>query len=141
MQAAVKKVRRPSQCKLKKEHLPFWRSIVKNRAPDSWNDADLEIAANLARCKYDIERVQAQLWEEGDIVRNDRGTPIVNPKHTLLQTLSARSTNLSRFLQVHAEATQGKSRDQVSRNKAAQSARQAIEDHNDDDLIPMATHH
>jgi len=116
--------------------MPYWRSITKARAADRWNDSDLETAAELARTKASIERLNGELCNEGDIVVNERGTPIVNPKHSLLETLTRRMVALSRMLQVHAEATQGKARDQVKKNQAQQHAASAIADH--DDLIPKS---
>ena len=123
----------PAHIKLRKQDKPFWVSIVSARARERWNDADLEIACNLARCKADIETQQKEITKEGDIVINERGTPIVNPRHNLMETLSRRSVALSRMLQVHAEATQGKSREQVKTNKAQEQAKAAIAQH--DELI------
>src|SRR5690625_3530430 len=76
----------PEHVHLRDGDLPFWQSIVRARAVDTWNDSDLEQAGNLARCKADIERLQAEITREGDVVVNERGTPIVNPKHKLLET-------------------------------------------------------
>lgn len=113
----------------------FWRSITRARAADRWNDSDLENAAELARTKASIERLNIELEAEGDIIKNDRGTPIVNPKHSLLETLTRRMVALSRMLQVHAEATQGKSRDQVKGNQAQESARKAVDPSFDESLV------
>ena len=112
----------PAHVNLRECDWPFWYSIVRARAKETWNSADLEQAANLARCKADIERLQAEIDAEGDVLENKRGTPIVNPRHTLLETLSRRSVALSRMLHVHAEATQGRARDTGERTKAEKSA-------------------
>ena len=106
---------------------PFWESIVRARDYSSWMSTDLEQAANLARCKADIERLSAELEEEGDVVFNQRGTQIVNPKHQLLEVLSRRSVALSRMLHVHAEATLGRSRDTGQRTKEKAAIRDAAE--------------
>jgi hypothetical protein len=92
------------------------------------------MAANLARCKYDIERIQLEIYAEGDVVENFRGTMVVNPKHTLLETLSRRAVALSRMLHVHAEATIGKAKDQPKGN-AIQRKAEEIVDNLDDGLI------
>ena len=123
----------PAHVKLRNGDRPFWDSVVCARARDTWTDADLENAANLARCKADIERLQAEITAEGDIVVNDRGTQIINPKHTLLETLSRRAVALSRMLHVHAEATVGESRDAGKALKNEKAAKQAT---SDDELIP-----
>lgn len=124
----------PAHVALRERDWPFWNSIVSARARKTWNTADLENAANLARCKADIERLQSEIDAEGDIVKNERGTQIVNPKHTLLETLSRRAMAVSRMLHVHAEATQGESRQQPGRAEAAQAAAEAAAA--DDGLIP-----
>ncbi|RMG71919.1 MAG: TerS protein [Chloroflexi bacterium] len=123
----------PKHVKLRETDLPFWYSVVRARAKNSWTDHDLEIAANLARCKADIERIQAELNEEGDTILNARGTVVMNPKHSLLETLSRRSVALSRIVQVHAGATV-QAADQRKKNTAERNARQALNDL-DDELI------
>ena len=130
----------PDWVTLPKEALPFWRSITSARAADRWNNSDLETAAELARTKAKIERLNIELVTEGDIITNDRGTPIVNPKNSLLETLTRRLVALSRMLQVHAEATQGKSEKQVAANKTQSRHRRTVEDLEGDDLIAMPSH-
>lgn len=114
----------PAHVRLRDGDRPFWDSIVSARARDRWDMADLEIAANLARCKADIERLQAEIDQEGDTIINARGTPIMNPKHSLLETLSRRAVALSRMLHVHAEAKQGPSKNQ---GKALAAEKEAAE--------------
>ncbi|RTZ72220.1 MAG: TerS protein [Gammaproteobacteria bacterium] len=125
----------PPHVRLRKGDLPFWRSIVSCRPAESWTAADLEQAANLARCKADIERLQLEIDDEGDVVVNQRGTPIVNPKHTLLETLSRRTVALSRILQIHAVATAGDSRDLRKAARAEREAKRLMQEA-DDGLIP-----
>lgn len=125
----------PSHINLRDEDYPFWESIVCARARETWSNVDLENAANLARCKSDIERLQKEINDEGDVLVNQKGTQIVNPKHALLETLSRRAMAISRMLHVHAEATVGKSED--ARNKLAKEREVAevYQAFNDDDLI------
>lgn len=126
----------PAHVRLRDGDRPFWDSIVSARPRDRWDMADLEIAANLARCKADIERLQSEIDREGDVVENARGTPIMNPKHSLLETLSRRAVALSRMLHVHAEAKQGPSKLQGKALAAEREAREQVEAA-DDDLIAM----
>jgi hypothetical protein len=113
---------------------PFWDAIVLARTSDSWNNADLVLAANLARCQCDIVRLQVDLEVEGDVSKSQKGTPVVNPKHSLIETLSRRAVALSRALHVHAEATKGRSRDAGNKLAAEQDARDVMDD--EDELIP-----
>ena len=113
---------------------PYWSSIVGARDYNSWTVTDLEQAANLARCKADIDRLSRELEQEGDTLENARGTMVVNPKHQLLETLSRRSVALSRMLHVHAEATVGESRHQTKRSaKQRETAKTADRLRDDDD--------
>lgn len=89
---------------------PFWDAIMRNKPRDRWNDVDLAHAANLARCQFDIERLQQQLDAEGDLV-GDLFVGKLNPKHKLLETLHKRAAYLSRLIHVHTEATVGRVQD------------------------------
>ena len=115
----------PAHVSLRYGDRPFWDAIVSARATSTWNTSDLEQAANLARCKADIERLQKELTEQGDIIENDKGTQVINPRHTLLEVLSRRSVALSRMLHVHAEATVGRSEQQAKRAAPEQDAKAA----------------
>lgn len=116
----------PAHVQLRECDWPFWASIVHARARENWTAPDLENAANLARCKADIERISQEIQAEGDTVVNQRGTQIVNPKHTLLETLTRRSMALSRMLHVHAEATVGEARSEKKQNQNATKVKQSI---------------
>ena len=120
----------PEHIRLPDEARPFWWSVVGAKSPDAWTPADLELAAELARTKADLERLRREIREEGDIVDGK-----VSPKRKLEETLVARSIRLSRTLQVHAIATVGRSGDQRQRNQAARDARDVADGLGDDDLI------
>lgn len=115
--------------------MPTWNNIVRAREYKSWTAIDLEHAANLASCLCDLERLRHEVRREGDIIENLRGTPIVNPKHTLLETLSRRSVALSRMLHVHAEATVGKSEDHAKRSTKQRSIHDVMDESRDDELL------
>ena len=129
----------PSHVHLPDEARACWDSIVRAREYRAWTQVDLEHVANLAICLADLDRLRQEVRLEGDIIENQRGTPIVNPKHNLLETLSRRSVALSRLLHVHPEATAGESRDDGKRS-AKQREMAALHD-DDDDLIARPTTH
>lgn len=137
---AMAKIEPPAHVLLRDCDWPFWYAITAVRASNSWNDTDLAKAANLARCQSDIERLAQEIEAEGDIIKNDRGTPIVNPKHTLLEALSRREVAISRVLHVHAEATIGRSRDSGNRSVAQQEKRSAVDGLIGSGLIPGMEH-
>lgn len=127
--AALGPIEPPEHVTLRPQDRAFWRAVVQARARDTWNDADLALAANLARAQSDIERLQSEIDIEGDVIDGK-----LNPKHRLLETLSRRAVSLSRALHVHAEATCGKSEDQAKALANEKTARAAAADL--DDLIP-----
>lgn len=134
---AIEGIEPPAHIDLPDDARPFWAAIIDARA--EWTDSDLALAAELAICQYDMQRHRRRLQEEGDIIKNDRGTKIVNPRHNLLETMSRRAVALSRLLQVHAAATLGETKLQKGKNeekaKALNTAKQ-INKNNFDDLIP-----
>lgn len=138
--AAAGPLKPPSFVNIRKADKPFWDSIVRARTRESWTDSDLVMAGNLARCLSDIERLQQEIDFEGDVIMNDRKTQVINPKHSLLETLSRRAVALSRTLQVHAQATQGESRDQGKKATKQSEAEKVLAQQDDDDLIPRAVH-
>lgn len=124
----------PDHVNIPPEAMPFWTSLVHARAEEHWTRADLENAANLARTKAKIEKLNAEVEVEGDVIANKRGTPIPNPKHAIIETLTRRVIALSRIIHVHAAATSGDSRDEKKTSTAQRRTRKTREE--TDDLIP-----
>ena len=114
----------PAHVKLEARDMPFWNSLTRARARSLWTESDLENAAELARCKADIEEIRAQIRKEGRTVKNQKGTVIVNPNLAMLETITRRVIALSRLLQVHADATVGKARESRKVNESAREAKE-----------------
>lgn len=117
----------PAHVALPADAAPFWDAIMRNRPRDRWNDADLAMAAVMARDQSSVERLQAEIATEGDVIGGK-----LNPKHKLVETLARRVVAMARALHVHAEATTGRSQNQGKALELEQAARQQ----DDDDLIP-----
>lgn len=94
--------------------LPYWRALMANRARHKWNDADLATAALLATTQMQAVELM------GDI-----------EQAALVDKLGRRIALLSKLLHVHAEATQGRAREQ---GKSLELEREAEAEH--DPLIP-----
>lgn len=124
----------PKHIQLREQDLPFWIAIIDARS--EWTDVDLAHAANLARCQADIEENQKMLDFEGNILTNDRGTPVMNPRFTILEQLSRRSVALSTKLQVHAAATIGEIENNKKKNASKRKSLSAMADMEEDDLLP-----
>jgi hypothetical protein len=131
----------PDNIDLPDDARPTWNAIVRAREYNAWTSVDLQHAANLACCLADIERLRREIRVEGDTLTNERGTVVMNPKHSLLEVLSRRSVALSRMLHVHAEATEGPARKQADRSKKQREMADVVSSGEDDDgLIPKPMH-
>lgn len=133
MADALKGKQPPGCTLLEPKEQPFFDLVVEARAV--WTNIDLVHAVNLARCLCSIEENQILLKCEGDVIMNQRGTPIMNPRFTILEQLSRRAAALSTKIQVHAIATVGESKQSKGKNMVKRSAIEAMEDTEDDDLI------
>ena len=126
---------------------PFWEIVTTAKAKRAWTGNDLVLAADIARCMYRLEVVSNQLETYlsyslvGADIEDDAEIPDTKKMETLADTLSKRIKLLSAHLQIHTEATQGKSREQVPQNKSHQEAKEFSDlERSDDDLIARPTH-
>lgn len=135
--AALGDIPPPQGVFLREQDRIHWVQVTQARARNEWTDVDLVIAANLARCLADIERISASVAVESDILYSNRGTPVANPKYALLEMLSRRVMALQRALQMQS-ATTGAARDKIPARKAEAAAREAAAQVSaEDDLIPQ----
>lgn len=125
----------PGHVRLRPEDLPFWEGIVRARARDEWTDADLVVAAQLARCQHDIERESLALEGEGSVLRNDRGTMVMNPRHAVLEQLARREMALMRALRIGGSEAGGDRRDLDKARKLQREAETARRELADEDLL------
>jgi len=123
----------PSNVPLDKSDMPFFASVIAEFARSEWTAHQLELAAMLARTMADLEREQRLLREEGATALSERGTPVVNPRKTVVQMHASTILSFRRSLALHARAQGGDARDIGKRREIARG----IEANNplDDDLI------
>jgi len=126
----------PRHVKLRPGDADFWDGIVRARTRDEWTAADLVVAAQLARCQADIERESALLDQEGSVLENQRGTPIQNPRHSVLEQLARRELALMRSLQMIG-SSKGDKRDVEQARKLQQQAEKVREALADEDLLAV----
>lgn len=125
----------PAHVALRDGDRPFWDGILRARARDEWGDADLVVAAQLARCQHDIETESTALDSENTVLPNARGTLVMNPRITVLEQLARREMALMRTLRIGGRAA-GDPRDEAGRRKAqrqAENVRKELEE--DDELL------
>ena len=133
VRAASRQIVPPAHVPLANEDQPFWVSVIGEFARSEWTDHQLELAAMLARTMADLEREQAALRLEGSVLTNERGTPVVNPRKTVIQMHAATILSFRRSLALHARA-QGEARDVGKRRMITKDVEAQAE--TDDDLLP-----
>lgn len=109
---------------------PFWIGVVRARARDEWQDVDLVVAAQLAQCQADIAEEDEALRAEGRVIKNERGTAVMNPRTTVLEQLARREMALMRTLRMGGRVA-GDARDEQGKRqleRGARKARQQVEE-------------
>lgn len=124
----------PAHCRLRKGDLPFWLGVVRARALDEWTDADLVVAAQLARCQADIEREQELLDGEQTVIANERGTMVVNARVSVLEQFARREMALMRSLRMAGRAL-GDTADLQGKRKIERDSRKLRDELKDDELL------
>jgi len=133
----------PNGVKISKAVQPFWEIVTTAKAKRAWTPNDLVLAADTARAMYRLEVVSKQI--EKDLPLCISSPTPEDQRH--LKTLEAQADMLARrvrflssHLQIHTEATQGKSREQVAQNKTHKDAKEFADATDIDDLISRPAH-
>jgi hypothetical protein len=109
----------PSNVPLEGGDLGFFASVIAEFARSEWTAHQLELAAMLARTMADLEREQRALRDEGSVVVTEKGTPVVNPRKTVVQMHASAILSFRRSLSLHARAQGGEARDVGKRRSQA----------------------
>lgn len=132
-------VQPPTGLKLRKRDKFYWNHIVNARL--LWTDIDLIEAYHLARMLTDLEKLNAQIDEEGYTRKTRKGGTCVNPAVKARDTLIARIHIIKIKIQVHAKATIGEVENNRVKNAAKQKAVRALRETDDtDELIKRPVH-
>ncbi|MGE6606622.1 hypothetical protein ACQKE4_08875 [Halomonas sp. NPDC076908] len=127
--AAMEPIAPPACVRLRESDRPVWAAIVTARARDTWTDADLILAGQLARTYGDIAQLEELIDQQGMILGDQ-----VNPACTLLDKMSRRALAMARQLKIDTISVVGKSQDINKSAALERDARQGVDD--DDGLIP-----
>lgn len=133
MAKAASQVHPPSTVPLEPCDMPFFANVIEEFARSEWTAHQLELAAMLARTMADLAREQVDLRKEGSVMFTDKGTPVVNPRKTVIQMHASTILSYRRSLGLHARAQGGDARDIAKRRTIAKD----VENNNplDDDLL------
>ncbi len=113
---------------LSESEMVYFAGIVKAREADTWADNDKLIAANLAKTYAAIDELWIDIKDRGYMVKNERGTPVVNPAVSALNQMTSTMQSLNRTLGLSASQRGLSGAKQAGRNDAEQKAREAIEE-------------
>lgn len=133
MASAGAQIHPPSTVPLEDGDLPFFANVIDEFARSEWTAHQLELAALLARTIADLNSEQLALRAEGTVLTTDKGTPVVNPRKTVIQMHASTILSYRRSLGLHARAQGGDARDIAKRRTQAKN----VEADNplDDDLL------
>jgi len=133
MAKAADQVHPPSNVPLEDRDMPFFANVIEEFARSEWTAHQLELAALLARTVADLNSEQLAMREEGTVITTEKGTPVVNPRKTVIQMHASTILSYRRSLGLHARAQGGDARDIAKRRTKAKE----IEADNplDDDLL------
>ena len=122
----------PAHVALGNDEVPFFRVIVAGRQPSDWSDFRLTLAAQLAKAQAGYFREQDMLAMEGAVIENQRGTPVANPRATVLSQFSSQVLQLTRALSLQVATDP---RDAMRKDKAFQQAKDVQNDLQDETLL------
>lgn len=111
MQSAQRQIMPPSTVPLEECDLQFFANVLEEFARSEWTAHQLELAAMLARTMADLNLEQQKLRTEGSVVFTEKGTPVVNPRKTVIQMHASTILSYRRSLGLHARAQEGEARD------------------------------
>lgn len=119
MAKATDEVLPPENVPLDECDKPFFRNIIAEYARSEWSAHQLELAAMLARTMADLVREQDALRSEGGTAYSLKGTPVANPRKSIVQMHASSILSFRRSLSLHARAQAGETRDVAKRRAAA----------------------
>jgi phage terminase small subunit len=115
--------------------LDYFNRVVKSRETSTWDENHVLLATNLAVTYAQLDQANNEIKARGLMVKNDRGTPVVNPVVTAKASLMSSVLQLNKALGLSASQMGVSGKEQDSRNKADREARGLIEKVSEDDLI------
>jgi hypothetical protein len=118
----------PSHVPLAKEDMPFFANVIAEFARADWTAHQLELAAMLARTMSDLNREQMALREEGSVSETRQGTPVVNPRKSVVQMHAGTILSFRNSLSLHARAQGGEARDVAKRRAQAKAIEEGLSD-------------
>jgi len=114
--------------------IPYWNDVIRARARDEWTELDLVIGAQLANCMAIFAEQEAEFLIEGAVIKNERGTMVMNPRATVLERLASREMALMRTLRMGGKVA-GDPRDELGKRSIQRQSSKIRAELEEDDLL------
>src|SRR6478735_2775219 len=124
-QAAVIGLIAPAHVPLCEADLPFWDSVVGEKAKVEWTAHDLELAALLAMAMRRLRDEETKLASEDSVVTTTGGNLAANPRLRIVSDLHARVMKYRQTLGIHNRGKNGEQRDVSKRREQAKATENA----------------
>lgn len=126
-----------------KSHLqPYWVELVNSKPHDYFTQSDVPLMKLWCRVAADIDRLDREIEEEGSVVLNARGNPIVNPRVVVRSLAETRLLSLSAKLrtQPSSRLDANTDKEQARKKKVADAASRSLMDDDDGDGLLAGSH-
>lgn len=124
----------PAHVPLEPDAGGFWSDIIASRSREEWAAHDLAFAADLANAQAQLAANRRALRKEGETTVSPAGTPMVNPRVGVVNSLHAQVKAARQSLGLHS-AAKGDHRDVLRRRARAQELEAAADDASGNDLL------
>lgn len=124
---------------LPEEFRDVWTLTVNTKTGDYWSKGDIPILEIYCRYADDIRRLSLEIKEEGEVIYNANGNPVVNPKVTVRGFAEAKLMSLCTKLRLQPSSrmdTKGEDGQHKKKGKATRAAETINED--EDNLLASA---
>ena len=117
------------------DELRYFNYVVTSRETSTWNDNHRMLATNLAVTYAQLDEANMDIATNGLMIKNDRGTPVVNPVVTAKSSLSSTVLQLNKALGLSASQMGLSGAAQDKRNASDADARAIISSVAENDLL------
>lgn len=123
----------PWPATLPEEFRDIWTTTVNTKTGDYWSKGDIPILEIYCRNAADIRRLSQEIYDEGEIIYNANGNPVVNPKIVVRGYAESKLMSLCTKLRLQPSSrmdTKGENSQLGKKGKATRAA-QVIDDDSD----------
>lgn len=135
--AGTRRLAPPAHVPLEADAEPFWNDIIASRSCEEWVAHDLAFAADLANAQAQLAANRKALRNEGETTVSPAGTPMLNPRVGVVNSLHAQVKAARQSLGLHS-AAKGDHRDVLRRRARAKELEDAADDASAQELLPRS---